>query len=73
MHGPQVDVYTPFHDPARCFEETVQGGLAVRVAGAWFPRRLLGRGQALCAYARCLLAATYLAWTSWRCAQYSIH
>lgn len=62
----QVDVYTAFHDPSRCFAETVGGPFSVTVAGGWFPRHILGRAHALCAYIRCALVALYIAWLSWR-------
>ena len=61
----QVDVYTPYHDPARCFRETLEGRFRVLVRGGWFPRQLLGRCTALCAYLRCALAALSLS----RCAR----
>ena len=59
-------MYTAFYDPARCFEETRSGAFSVTVAGGWFPRHVLGRLHAVCAYVRCLLAALYIAWRSWR-------
>ena len=62
-----MDVYTAFHDPKRCFAETVDGSFSVTVAGSWFPRHLLGRCYALCAYIRCILVALYVAWSCWRC------
>ncbi|CAG9462073.1 unnamed protein product [Pedinophyceae sp. YPF-701] len=55
--GHEVVIYTSFHDPERCFPETVSGAFDVKVRGAWFPRALAGRGLAACAYARALLAA----------------
>lgn len=63
----QVHIYTAHHDPRHCFEETVGGAFSVFTAGAWFPRHLWHRCYALCTYIRCLLAAMWLAWTSWRC------
>lgn len=69
----QVDVFTAFHDPQRCFQETVSGPFSVTVAGGWFPRHILGRAHALCAYIRCTLVAMYIAWRSWRCGtQYDV-
>jgi alpha-1,3/alpha-1,6-mannosyltransferase len=59
-------VYTAHHDPGHCFEETLSGDFTVVVAGGWFPRHVLHRAMALCAYIRCLLAALWLAWTSFR-------
>lgn len=47
-------------------QETKTGGFAVHVAGGWFPRSLLGRCIALCAYIRCVLAALVVVWRSWR-------
>ncbi|KAI3436741.1 hypothetical protein D9Q98_006156 [Chlorella vulgaris] len=72
-HGHTVDVFTAFHDPQRCFQETVSGPFSVTVAGGWFPRHILGRAHALCAYIRCTLVAMYIAWRSWRCGtQYDV-
>jgi hypothetical protein len=66
-HPPlQVHVYTAHHDPGHCFEETLSGDFTVVVAGGWFPRHVLHRAMALCAYIRCLLAALWLAWASFR-------
>ena len=62
----QVNVYTAHHDPKRCFKETVGGPFTVLVAGDWFPRHVLGALHALCAYIRCLLAACYIVWRSYR-------
>jgi alpha-1,3/alpha-1,6-mannosyltransferase len=59
-HGHTCDVYTAYYDPARCFEETKQGLFTITVAGSWFPRSVLGRLHALCAYVRCLLVALYV-------------
>lgn len=59
--GHTVDVYTAYYDPNRCFEETKTAGFAVKVAGGWFPRHILGRFIAFCAYIRCILAAIYIA------------
>uniref|UniRef100_A0A8D0DPF9 Alpha-1,3/1,6-mannosyltransferase ALG2 n=1 Tax=Salvator merianae TaxID=96440 RepID=A0A8D0DPF9_SALMN len=56
--GCRVQVWTPRYDPARCFSETRQ--LDVRVAGAWLPRSILGRGHALCAALRMAWLALYL-------------
>ena len=71
-HSPsQVHVYTAHHDPSHCFEETLCGDFTVVVAGGWFPRHVLHRAMALCAYIRCLLAALWLAWTSFRRAGHS--
>ncbi|KAF5839212.1 hypothetical protein DUNSADRAFT_1348 [Dunaliella salina] len=65
--GHAVDIYTTYHDPQRCFEETRgSGGFGVTVAGDWFPRHIAGRFLALCAYIRCILAALYMAWLSFK-------
>ena len=56
----QVDVYTAYYDPGRCFKETLDGSFRVLVRGSWFPRQLLGRCTAFCAYLRCALAALSL-------------
>ena len=45
-------MYTAFYDPQRSFEETRQGTFRVHVYGNWFPRSILGRFVALCAYIR---------------------
>lgn len=52
----QVTIFTPHHDPARCFPETLTGTFTVTVAGAWFPRTICGRAAAACAVVRCALA-----------------
>ena len=36
--GHAVTIYTAHHDDARCFAETRDGTLAVRLAGGWLPR-----------------------------------
>ncbi|GAX76448.1 hypothetical protein CEUSTIGMA_g3893.t1 [Chlamydomonas eustigma] len=65
-NGHHVDMYTTYYDPTRCFEETRgSGGFSVTVAGGWFPRQILGRLTALCAYIRCILAALSMVWISW--------
>lgn len=60
----QVDVYTAYYDPNRCFEETRSGAFAIKVAGTWFPRSIFGRAMALCAYIRCILVAFKIAFDS---------
>jgi alpha-1,3/alpha-1,6-mannosyltransferase len=60
-HGHEVDVFTAYYDPGRCFEETRTGGFTVTVAGNWFPRHVFGRLLALCAYIRCVLVALHIA------------
>ncbi|KAJ9509932.1 hypothetical protein QJQ45_011463 [Haematococcus lacustris] len=61
-HGHSVDMFTAFYDRRRCFEETQSGIFNVIVAGSWFPRHILGRCLALCAYIRCILVALHIAW-----------
>jgi alpha-1,3/alpha-1,6-mannosyltransferase len=56
-HG--VTIFTAAHDPARAFPETRE--LDVRVRGGFLPRRIAGRGQALCTNARSSWAAAALA------------
>lgn len=56
--GCRVQIWTPRYDPARCFAETRL--LAVRTAGGWLPRSLLGRGHALCAALRMLCLALHV-------------
>jgi len=65
--GHTVHVYTTFHDPEQCIEETRgrAGGFKVSVAGNWFPSNVAGKCQALCTYIRCILAALYMAWLGW--------
>ncbi|KAH7101134.1 UDP-Glycosyltransferase/glycogen phosphorylase [Auriculariales sp. MPI-PUGE-AT-0066] len=41
--GHTVDIYTSYHNPKHCFEETRDGTLRVHVKPALFPRSLLGR------------------------------
>ena len=55
--GHDVDVYTAYYDPYRCFEETKSGAFRVLVRGTCFPRSIGNRAMALCAYMRCLLMA----------------
>lgn len=62
--GHNVDMYTAYYDPGRCFEETRTGGFSVTVAGSWFPRHIGGKLLALCAYIRCILVALHIALTA---------
>jgi alpha-1,3/alpha-1,6-mannosyltransferase len=57
-------MYTAYYNPDRCFDETRSGLFTVKTAGTWFPRSILGRVMALCAYIRCILVAFRLAWDS---------
>ena len=54
----QTVIVTNFHDPKRCFDETIDGSARVVVSGAWFPRHLLGgRFHVLCATVRMGIAS----------------
>lgn len=64
--GHSVHIYTAHHDRRHCFEETVDGSFSVIIAGSWFPRHIWNHANALCTYIRCLLAALWLAFSSWR-------
>lgn len=50
--GHSVKLYTPYHDKAHCFKETIDGTLEVEVRGNIFPRTIFGRCVALCAWIR---------------------
>lgn len=52
--GHQVVVYTSHHDPARCFPETKDGTLEVKVFGGFLPMSLLGRFTLVCSLIRML-------------------
>ena len=52
--GHSVVLHTAHHDTSRCFVETRDGTLAVRVAGDWLPRTLCGRLHIVCATLRAL-------------------
>lgn len=41
--GHYVEVYTSYHDPKRCFRETIDGTLDVHVHDSIFPRSIFGR------------------------------
>jgi len=59
--GHDVDIYTSFHDPSRCFDETRDGTLNVRVLGGWpVPRSFGGRFIVICAILRQLTLAVVL-------------
>ncbi|CAG0913552.1 unnamed protein product [Notodromas monacha] len=62
--GHLVRFVTNHHDRSHCFPETRDGTVGVTVVGEWFPRSVLGKCQALCAYLRMMLAAFYLVWFS---------
>eukprot|EP00890_Picochlorum_soloecismus_P006827 jgi/Picsp_1/96/NSC_00096-R1_glycosyl group 1 len=63
--GHDVDMYTAYYDPQRCFEETKSGLFRVIVKGSWFPRSIGGRAMALCAYIRCIIMAYAICMSSW--------
>ncbi|EGC34322.1 hypothetical protein DICPUDRAFT_88372 [Dictyostelium purpureum] len=58
--GHKIDVYTSRHDPTRCFRETANGDLNVKVCGDYFPRHFLNRFMVICAIIRNLLAAIHI-------------
>jgi alpha-1,3/alpha-1,6-mannosyltransferase len=58
--GWYVKIFTPSYDSTRALDQTKDGTLDVEVRGNIFPRRLMGKFQALCEYVRMLLAAIYL-------------
>lgn len=58
--GHDVDMFTCYHNPSRCFEETMAGHFNVIMAGGWFPRFICGRLAVPCAWVRSILAALYL-------------
>lgn len=60
--GHTVDMYTSYHDPKHCFEETRDGTLNVLVYGNWLPRHIKGRLSILFATLRNLYAAGCIAW-----------
>ena len=53
-----VQIFTPFFDENRCFEECKN--LDITVAGSWFPASIFGRFKALCAYLRMLFCTLYV-------------
>ena len=50
-------MFTAHHEPGRCFEETRDGTIPVKVYGDWLPRSLCGRFFALFAYIRMIVLA----------------
>jgi len=63
--GHHVEIYTAYHDPKRCFPETISGAFPVHVRGDMFPRSLFGRFYAACAYTRTTIASLALVRDSW--------
>ena len=58
--GHAVSITTAHHDAERCFKETRDGTLDVRVAGAVVPRQIFGRLHIVCATLRGLAGAAWL-------------
>lgn len=56
----EVEIFTPYFDPNRSFDQLKDGTIKVTVVGNWFPRRFCGRCQALLEYIRFFLASLYL-------------
>ncbi|KZV84999.1 UDP-Glycosyltransferase/glycogen phosphorylase [Exidia glandulosa HHB12029] len=48
--GHSVDIYTSYHDPKHCFEETRDGTLRVHAKRSFLPRSLFGRFHVLFAH-----------------------
>ena len=65
--GHAVTIYTAHHDEARCFAETRDGTLAVRLAGGWLPRSIGGRLHILCATLRGVAGGAALLWCEPEC------
>ena len=59
--GHRVTLFTAHHDKARCFEETIDGSVDVRVHGGFIPLHLGQRLRAPCAIARMHYLAARLA------------
>ena len=57
--GYTVKVFTPHFDPERCFAEAKEK-LNIEVHGSWFPRSILGRFIAFCAYIRMMICALWV-------------
>ena len=58
--GHAVSITTAHHDTSRCFTETRDGTLRVRIAGSGVPRHFLGRLHIVCATVRSVLGAVSL-------------
>lgn len=56
----QVLIYTGYHDPNHCFEETKDGTLNIYTIGGWLPRSVLGQFQALIAYTKMIIISLYI-------------
>lgn len=58
--GHRITIYTGYHDPNRCFRETVNGRLNVVVIGSKIPRSIFGRLHALLAYIKMIYIAFFI-------------
>mmetsp|Transcript_5306 Transcript_5306/g.9972 ORF Transcript_5306/g.9972 Transcript_5306/m.9972 type:complete len:453 (+) Transcript_5306:153-1511(+) len=55
QRGHDVSIFTAYHNPQRCFEETTPGGVlgkSVFVHGNWLPRTVAGKLHVVCAVLR---------------------
>ncbi len=59
--GHRVTIFTANYDPERCFEETKNGGLELRVYGAWLPMQVAQHLRAPCAITRMVYLACRMA------------
>ncbi|OCH88245.1 alpha-1,3-mannosyltransferase ALG2 [Obba rivulosa] len=62
--GHEVDIYTSYHDPTHCFDETRDGTLQVHHVVPPLPRSLKGKFHILFSHARQLHLTTHLLWRS---------
>lgn len=58
--GHDVSVFTSFHDPDRCFEETRDGTLRVTVYGSWLPRSIGRKFHLLMSFLRMLWVSIHV-------------
>ncbi|HXR35702.1 MAG TPA: glycosyltransferase, partial [Candidatus Binataceae bacterium] len=59
--GHRVIIFTANYDPEHCFEETKNGGLELRVYGAWLPMQVAQHLRAPCAITRMVYLAGRMA------------
>jgi len=59
--GHRVTIFTANYDPERCFDETKNGGLELRVYGAWLPMQVAQHLRAPCAITRMVYLAGRMA------------
>jgi len=59
--GHRVTIFTANYDPEHCFEETKNGGLELRVYGAWLPMQVAQHLRAPCAITRMVYLAGRMA------------